>query len=117
MSFVVSPTFWNHVSFWGASGAFFINTYVAAHVGGRVRLACNATATLALLYAASFIWLLANPDGVVQWSQFLRPVGVLAWVFAWTWLPLELLRDYREKAKSIDFLTEKFVEDKVVDSP
>lgn len=86
----------------GAFASACLSFYVALWVsswrfGIILRIGLIFSGTLAWVYVASYIWLLAHLDQALGWSQTMRYVGMLAWWFGpWTALPLALMFQVQE---------------------
>lgn len=66
---------------------------VSWQFGATLKLSLILSATLALAYSVSYIWLLDHPEDVEVWSRAMRPVGMLSWWLGpWLILPLSLIR-------------------------
>lgn len=61
------------------------------------RIALIISATFALVYCASYIWLLYHPHAAADWSNTMRPFGMFAWLIGpWTALPaMSLIQGHR----------------------
>lgn len=72
--------------------AFATHVYAASKTSGHLRHMFMAIAGLAMFYSAAYWWLFYNPERVNEWSDFLRPFGVISWVAAWTIEPVVFVR-------------------------
>lgn len=88
----------NAVMAWCAALA---HVYAALSTGGWLRRMFIAIASLALFYSFAYWWLFFNPERVVEWSDFLRPVGLLTWVGAWTLEPFVLVHYMKRKSSEL----------------
>ena len=68
----------------------------------RLSYALWITAVLAFTYNVSYIWLLTHYDRAADWSQVMRPVGMVSWLIPWTALPLAMLRYVHRRADELD---------------
>lgn len=62
--------------------------------GVAKRLSLITTAVFAACYHVSYWWLLFNPTEAADWSEVMRPVGMVAW-FLGPWLALPLTTFYQ----------------------
>jgi hypothetical protein len=60
------------------------NLWAGRHSSGYLRLLFAGTSFLSAVYFGSFFWLVFNMDQAATWSAWLRPVGMLSWLVAWT---------------------------------
>lgn len=75
----------------GCSWAAF--KVVSWKFGALLKASLILSATMAIAYCLSYLWLLSHQDQVEQWSRVMRPVGMISWIFGpWTALPLALIR-------------------------
>lgn len=66
------------------------------------RLALIASATMSAVYCLGYIWLLNHPQQGSEWSETLRPVGMISWVIGpWTAFPIALEYQMRKRARSM----------------
>ena len=82
--------------------AFVTHVYAASKTSGHLRRMFMTIAGLALFYSFAYWWLFANPDRVAEWSDFLRPIGVLSWVAAWTIEPIVFIRYLKRTGQLIE---------------
>lgn len=78
-----------------AAAAFFaacVHVWVAAKFSGPLRTLFIAIGSLALFYSLAYWWLFFNPDEVLAWSNFLRPIGIATWMVAWAIEPFIIYR-------------------------
>lgn len=81
--------------------AFATHVYAASKTSGHLRRMFMTIAGLAMFYAAAYWWLFYNPTRVNEWSDFLRPVGVLSWIAAWTIEPVVFVRYLSKSGRNI----------------
>lgn len=55
----------------------------ARHSFPELRATFAAGGVLASIYTGSYIWLAMNLERAKEWSQLMRPVGMVAWLVAW----------------------------------
>lgn len=60
-----------------------------------------AGAVLAGIYCGAYVWLAFNLDWSGSWSQYLRPVGLLAWPLVWVMPTMIENRTWRKIARAI----------------
>lgn len=87
-----------------ASAAWFaccVHIYVASKFSGHLRLLFMSIGALALFYSLSYWWLFWNPEKVVAWSDFLRPIGIVTWMVAWAVEPFIIYRYMNAQGKKI----------------
>lgn len=72
--------------------AFVTHVYAASRTSGHLRRMFMTIAGLALFYSFAYWWLFIHPDRVVEWSNFLRPIGVFSWIAAWAIEPVVFIR-------------------------
>lgn len=73
----------------------------AVSTSGWLRRMFISIGSLALLYSFAYWWLFFNPERVQEWSDFLRPFGVITWVLAWSIEPLVLVFYLRRRGREI----------------
>lgn len=61
----------------------------ARHSFPELRATFAAGGILASIYCGSYIWLAFNLERAPDWSELMRPVGLLSWLVSWT-LPAAL---------------------------
>ena len=88
----------NAVLAWGAS---MTHVWAAVNTSGWLRRMFMGISALALLYSFSYWWLFFNPGRVSEWSNFLRPFGILTWVVAWSLEPVVLVLYLRRQGYRI----------------
>lgn len=81
--------------------AFLAHIYAASKTSMWLRKMFMGIGALALFYSCAYWWLFFNPERVVEWSNFLRPFGVLTWIIAWAVEPLVLLIYLQRSGASI----------------
>ena len=57
--------------------------YAARHTFPELRPVFAATTILALIYSGAYVWLAFNLERSGVWSQYVRPVSLVAWPVAW----------------------------------
>jgi hypothetical protein len=92
-----------------AAGAGCAHIYGACHTSGWLRRLFTTIAALAFMYSASYWWLLSNPDKPQEWSNFLRPIGVVTWVVAWGIEPIILVHYLKRMGREMWRKAEKVV--------
>lgn len=68
----------------------------ARHALPEMRGTFAACAVLASIYCGSYVWLAFNLERAKDWSALMRPVGMIAWVVAWTLPAVISMRLYRK---------------------
>lgn len=91
----------------GALCAVVANIWASSHTTGWIKWFFTLTAGLALVYSLSFLWLLFHFGQAAAWSQFMRPVGIVAWPIAWSVEPLLIVRYFHKKADELVVMGEK----------
>lgn len=89
--------------------AVISNIWAASHTKSWLRILFIAIASLSLLYATSYVWLLFNLDEAAKWSAFMRPVGMIAWFIAWFIPPLIIIKERQNSAQSLVRKVEEIV--------
>jgi ribose/xylose/arabinose/galactoside ABC-type transport system permease subunit len=77
--------------------ACIAHLYAASSTSGAIRKMFMTIGTLALFYSFAYWWLFLNPLRVNEWSDFLRPFGIVTWVMAWAVEPIVLV-SYLERS-------------------
>ena len=72
----------------GAWLAAMAHVYAATNVSGHLRRLFITIASLALLYSIAYWVLFFELVGVQEWSNFLRPWGIITWGVAWAVEPV-----------------------------
>ena len=98
---------YNAVLAWVAA---MTHVWAAVHTSGKLRIMFIVIASLALLYSVSYWWLFFHPNRVQEWSNFLRPYGIVTWVVAWSVEPVVLVLYLRRKAREIEQVARQAVE-------
>lgn len=104
---IVTSVVLNAVMAWVAGMS---HMYAASVVEGKLRWTFLSIGTLAFFYSLAYWWLLVNPDNVEQWSDFLRPFGIITWVLAWTVEPFVLVHYLKGHASDIEARAARLVE-------
>jgi len=91
----------------GALTAFAVNVWASTKVIQEIRWLFVSIASLSLVYAVAYVVLLADIVTVATWSNFLRPIGLISWLIAWSIEPYLLVRYAQKKAHSIGKLAEE----------
>ena len=97
--------------------AFLTHVFAASRTSGHLGHMFMTIACLALFYAFAYWWLFFNPERVVEWSNFLRPFGVISWIAAWTIEPIVFIlylqksgRHLTEVAETTAQVTQEFLD-------
>ena len=91
-----------YISAVGTAIVAIVASYVAVRAvswsfGFWMKLSLILTAVFAAAYHVSYWWLLLHPTQAAEWSQTMRPVGMLAWFLGpWLALPLSTYRQARK---------------------
>lgn len=93
---LVSAT--NAVLAWVACVA---HIYAASKTSGKLRLMFIGIGSLALFYSFAYWWLFWNPESVLGWSNFLRPISIFAWVLAWAIEPVVIIRYLQRSGREV----------------
>ena len=67
--------------------AALVCAYASRHSFPELRPVFAASGVLALIYSGAYLWLGFNIERSAQWSQYVRPVGLIAWPVAWIFPP------------------------------
>jgi hypothetical protein len=62
----------------------------------RFRMIHTATATLAFIYVAGYLWLLLGDANPMRWSSVFRGVSLIVWPVVWAWPAWESIVVHRE---------------------
>lgn len=84
--------------------AAMVHSWAATRVIGWLRKMFIGIAGLAFFYSLSYWWLFLNPDRGADWSEFLRPFGIITWVIAWGIEPVILVRYLENRGKDLERL-------------
>lgn len=63
-----------------------------------MRLALVISSTLSGVYAIGYWWLLNHQESVEEWSDALRPIGMLSW-FIGPWIAFPLAFEHQLKSR------------------
>ena len=88
----------NAILAWAAACA---HVYAAVKVSGKLRVMFIGIGSLALFYSFAYWWLFFNQSRASDWSDFLRPVSILAWILAWGIEPLVLVHYMKRRASEL----------------
>ena len=88
----------NAVLAWVSS---MVHGWAATNTSGKLRLMFIAISGLALFYSITYWWLYFNPERVEDWSNFLRPFGIVTWVVAWSVEPVILVLYLRKRGNDM----------------
>ena len=91
---------------WAAGCA---HIYGAINTSGWLRRMFTVIAALAWMYSLSYWWLFFHPDKPVEWSNFLRPIGIVTWVVAWGIEPILLVHYLRKQGDKMWAKAERVV--------
>ena len=76
--------------------------WAASHSPGMVRKLFVTIGTLALFYSFAYWWLVFDPTIVREWSNLLRPVGIVTWLIAWTIEPIVIVKQRHVDAREVE---------------
>jgi len=80
--------------------------------GALLKASLILSATMALVYCLSYLWLLSRPTETDLWSETMRPVGSLAWLLGpWTALPYALIRQSKKLKVRMEVGARKVIEE------
>ena len=91
----------NAIAAWAAA---MVHTWAAINVMGWLRKMFVTIACLAFFYSLAYWWLFLNPDRGADWSDFLRPFGIITWAVAWGIEPVVLVRYLTRRGQQIEQL-------------
>lgn len=91
--------FVNYVSLVLSGFAVAVNVWAARSGNPKLRPIYATMATLAVMYHGSFYWLVAHAEDAATWSRWLRPVGAVSWVGAWSHLSIASVLSYRARLR------------------
>ena len=91
--------------------AGMVHSWAAAHTSGWLRRMFVAIAALAFFYSLAYWWLFWNPDRGGDWSDFLRPFGLITWIVAWAVEPVVLVRYLVNRASELKLKGERAILD------
>lgn len=91
----------NAVLAWGAA---MVHSWAATHVIGWLRRLFIIIASLGFFYSLAYWWLFINPERGADWSNFLRPFGIITWIVAWGIEPILLVKYLENRGKDIEQL-------------
>jgi hypothetical protein len=81
--------------------AAVVHMWAASRTSGLLQKMFIGIASLAFFYSLAYWWLAFNTDRSADWSNFLRPFGVLTWVIAWSVEPLILVTYLNRRGEEI----------------
>ena len=82
--------------------AAMVHAWAASKTSGYLRKMFVVIASLALFYSLAYWWLFFFPDRGEEWSNFLRPFGIVTWVVAWSVEPLILIKYLSNRANELE---------------
>ena len=85
----------------GAWLAGCAHIYAAIHVSNHLRRLFVGIATLAWLYSFAYWVLFLGLVDVQDWSDFLRPFGIITWGVAWAVEPLVFVKYMRARGEGL----------------
>ena len=85
-----------------AATACGVNVWAARRGPGVLRPLRAAVAALAAVFVAAYVWLLSDLDAGLNWSQWMRPVGLVAWGLVWILPPCIVHRASARVAAHLD---------------
>jgi len=85
----------------GAWLAGVAHIYAAVHVSNHLRRLFLSIAALAWLYSFAYWVLFFQLVSVQEWSDFLRPLGIITWGIAWAIEPLLFVRYMKQRGEGL----------------
>lgn len=78
-----------------------VHSWAALKTSGLIRKMFIGICSLAVFYCAAYVWLFFNYTRSGEWSDFLRPFGLLTWVIAWAIEPFILVTYLQRRGQEI----------------
>lgn len=75
--------------------------WAALNTRGWLRRMFIIIAAMAWFYCVAYMWLVFHADRVEDWSNVIRPFGIMSWVMAWCIEPILLVRYFRNSARRL----------------